>query len=108
MPSNAEIIYKELNHNGEYSKAVMKDGNKYNIIIIDGRDRNRCAKNSVDCLTDDGVIVFDNANLTIYNEAINLFSQQGFKRIDFIGMSPVTNHNNYTSIFYKENNCLGI
>jgi hypothetical protein len=108
MPSNAEIIYKQMTADGDYSKEVMKDGNKYNIIIIDGRDRNNCAKNSINGLTNDGIIVFDNSNLSIYKEAINLFFKEGFKRIDFIGMSPVTNHNNYTSIFYKDKNCLGI
>lgn len=108
MPKNAEIIYRELSLNGDYSKEILKNGSKYHIIIIDGRDRNNCAIKGINCLTDDGVIIFDNSNLPDYKDSMELFKNKGFKRIDFIGLSPVTNHNNYTSIFYKEDNCLGI
>lgn len=108
MPGNAEIIYRELTLNGDYSREVLKNESKYHIIIIDGRDRNNCAKNAVNSLTTDGVIIFDNANLPDYKESMNLFQSEGFKRIDFIGLSPVTNHNNYTSVFYRDYNCLGI
>ncbi len=108
MPKNAKIIYRELSLDGDYSKEVLNNGNKYHIIIIDGRDRNNCAKNGLNCLTNDGVIIFDNSNLLDYKESMDLFQNKGFKRIDFIGLSPVTNHNNYTSIFYREDNCLGI
>lgn len=108
MPLNAEIVYKELSVDGDYCREVMKKGVKYNIIIIDGRDRNNCVKNSINYLTEDGVIVFDNSDLASYKSSIDLLMSLGFKRIDFIGMSPVTSHNNCTSIFYKTNNCLEI
>jgi hypothetical protein len=105
---NVEIIHKELSEGGDYSKEVMRGGEKYDIIIIDGRDRNNCVKNSIDYLTDKGIIIFDNSNLPIYRSSIDFLSNHGFKKIDFIGMSPVTSHNNCTSIFYKTNNCLAI
>jgi hypothetical protein len=108
MPENASIIYRELSPNGDYSKEVTKDGNNYDIVIVDGRDRNNCTKNGINCLTGDGVIIFDNSDRPDYKESMDLFKDKGFKRIDFIGLSPVTNHNNYTSIFYREDNCLGI
>ena len=108
MPENASIIYRELSPNGDYSKEVTKDGNNYDIVIVDGRDRNNCTKNGINCLTGYGVIIFDNSDRPDYKESMDLFKDKGFKRIDFIGLSPVTNHNNYTSIFYREDNCLGI
>ncbi len=108
IPSNAKIVYKNLTSNGEYSKEVISTNKKYHIIIIDGRDRVNCIKNSINCLTDDGVIIFDNSDLIIYNEAIKLLKDYGFKKLDFFGMSPITPHTNCTSIFYKSNNCLNI
>jgi hypothetical protein len=55
-----------------------------------------------------GVIVFDNSNLPDYKESMDLFQNNGFKRIDFFGLSPVTPHTTCTSIFYKKENSLNI
>jgi len=108
MPDNALLIYKNLKYNGEYSKEILKHTEKFHIIIIDGRDRVNCIKNSLFFLTSDGLIVFDNSNLDEYREAIQLLNDNKFKRLDFWGLAPITAHNCCTSIFYKENNCLNI
>jgi len=108
LPANAEAIYCEVKYDGEYCRKVMMQNKEYSIIIIDGRDRVNCVKHSINCLSDDGVIVFDNSNLSQYSEANSFLISNGFKKIDFWGLSPVTGHNNCTSIFYKHNNCLDI
>lgn len=108
MPQNVKVVYQELEYNGEYSREVLKEDKRYHIIIIDGRDRVNCVKHSLNKLTEDGIIVFDNADLKDYTEGIELLKSSGFKRLDFFGMSPVTAHKNCTSIFYKQNNCLNI
>lgn len=108
LPQNAHIIFKRLDYNGEYCRSVNAENTKFNLIIIDGRDRINCIKCSVDSLAEDGVIIFDNADLPKYLEGINHLKDRGFKKIDFIGISPVTPHNNCTSVFYKYNNCLNI
>jgi len=108
MPENAKIIFKELVYGGAYSKSIFESNDKYHIVIVDGRDRVNCAKNAIDALTDDGVIVFDNSDRPQYEPALDYLHQKGFKRLDFHGLSPVTAHNNLTSIFYRENNCLKI
>jgi len=108
LPNNAKVVFKELMYDGEYSKAIFDENKKYNIIIIDGRDRANCVKNAIKSLSDDGIIVFDNAGLKQYQESIELIMLQKFRRIDFIGATPVIAHNNTTSIFYRNNNCLKI
>lgn len=108
LPHNAQILLKKLDYDGEYCKTVLHCDSKFNLIIIDGRDRVNCAKKSVECLTDDGVIIFDNSDRPQYAEGISFLIKQGFKKLDFIGLAPVTPHNNYTSVFYKQLNCLGI
>lgn len=105
---NVTVIYQPLEYNGEYCRKALMSNKKFTIIIIDGRDRINCAKNSISALTVDGIIIFDNSNLPQYSDGINFLMSVGFKKIDFIGLSPVTPHNNCTSIFYRELNCLNI
>ncbi len=107
-PGNAEIIFKELVYGGDYSKTVLENNKRYQIVIVDGRDRVNCAKNAVDALTSDGVIVFDNSDRPQYGPAFEFLRSKGFKQLDFHGLSPVTAHNNLTSIFYRGENCLNI
>jgi hypothetical protein len=108
IPGNCTIIFHELIEDGEYAKKILEDNIFYNIVIIDGRDRNNCAKYSVKKLADNGVIVFDNTHISEYNQSINALAQDGFKRLDFTGSQPIVAHGNTTTIFYRENNCLGI
>lgn len=81
---------------------------KYHIIIIDGRDRVNCIKNSIKCLKPEGVIVLDDSERTQYLEGIRFLLNEGFKKIDFWGISPGLSYKKSTTIFYTENNCLGI
>jgi hypothetical protein len=108
LAKNAEIIFKQLDSNGEYAKTALNRGTKFQIIIIDGRDRNNCVYQSVDALTEDGVFVFDNSQVPSYAESQQFLKQKGFRRIDFKGLCPSVAHSNTTSIFYKPNNCLNI
>jgi hypothetical protein len=108
LPENASAVFREIENGGSYSKEVLKERMKYDIIIIDGRDRVNCIFNSVDALADNGTIILDNSDRLQYKEGIAYLIDKGFRKIDLIGMSPVTSHNNHTSIFYRDNNCLNI
>jgi len=105
---NVEMIYCGLVRGGAYSKSAVTTGKKFNIIIVDGRDRVNCCKESVLSLTEDGVIVLDNSERPDYAEAFTFFKAKGFKHLPFTGMSPGVTTSNCTSVFYKSNNCLGI
>lgn len=108
LPANAKLIYIKSDIDGEYCRSVIKQNIKFNIIIIDGRDRINSIKFSVNQLTDDGIIVFDNSQIEKYKEGLNLLNSMNFKKIDFIGSLPIVSHDNQTSIFYRDNNCLNI
>jgi len=107
LPENAGIVYRELT-DGSYAKEVSAEAKKYNIVIIDGRDRNNCVYQTVNCLTADGVIIFDNTQVPEYASSIEYLLSNGFRKIDFIGPLPIAAHNNTTTIFYRSENCLGI
>lgn len=108
LPANAKLIYIKSDIDGEYCRSIIKQNSKFNIIIIDGRDRINSIKFSVNQLTDDGIIVFDNSQIEKYKEGLDLLYSMNFKKIDFIGSLPIVSHNNQTSIFYRNNNCLNI
>ena len=108
LPKNAKVVYRKLEYHGKYAEEIANYNKKFDIIIIDGRDRNYCAELAVKYLNDSGVVFFDNANLQIYVNGVNYLHKNGFKQIDFWGISPVTPHSTCTSLFYRTNNCLHI
>ena len=107
-PANAEMIFCELERDGEYAKKAALLGKKFDIIIVDGRDRVRCCKYSLGALTDNGVIVLDDSERDFYQPACDLLKEKGFKQISFSGISPGLFYEKATSVFYKPDNCLGI
>jgi hypothetical protein len=93
---------------GKYAQAVTTFEREFDIIVIDGRDRVNCAKNCLNGLKEDGVIIWDNSDRAIYQEGYDYLLNQGFKRLDFLGMGPIASHGWCTSVFYRVENCLGL
>lgn len=105
---NAEMIFCNLDKNGEYSRKASTIGEKFDIIIVDGRDRVNCCKHGVNALSEQGVLVLDDSERANYHEARSFLTGLGFKEISFSGISPGLFYEKATSVFYKPNNCLGI
>lgn len=106
---NNKIEYKLLSlETGLYQKEILNYKNEFDIIIIDGRKRVECGLNSLEALTEQGVIIFDNSDREDYKEAFDVFKTKGFKRIDFEGIAPGLVGGSVTSVFYRENNCFQI
>jgi hypothetical protein len=61
-----------------YVKAVQSTGEHYNIIIVDGRNRVKCANFAVDYLTSDGVLILDNSEREWYSKAKELSQRKRF------------------------------
>ena len=55
--------------------------------MIDGSHRNECAKVCVEILATDGFVIFDNLDSREFDESMSYFNQ-GFFRIDFLGLIP--------------------
>lgn len=107
-PTNAEILFVKLETNGDYCRTPLILNEKFDIIIVDGRDRVNCCKQCINALTEDGVVILDNTERSQYNEAIDFLLEKGFKHIPFTGIPPGVFIKNSTSLFYRSNNCLGI
>lgn len=107
-PENAEMIFCELQRDGDYCRMPVKLGEEFDIIIVDGRDRVNCCIQAVEALSPNGVIVLDDSERPNYRDAINYLTDKGFKQIPFSGISPGLFYYKSTTVFYKANNCLGI
>ncbi len=108
LPHNVKIIFVDFKPDSEYCRIILSQQEKYDIIIIDAVDRVRTIKNSINSLSEKGIIILDDSERKEYEEGINFLLSNGFKRIDFWGIAPCVLFKKCTSIFYKNNNCLGI
>src|SRR3989344_7035535 len=99
LPKNAELIYVPLGI--EYAQAILNSKQKFDVVMVDGRMRIECAKNSVSKLSAGGVIVWDNTDRDKYKPGIMHLKKAGFKTIDFVGMVPSSNKISKTTIFYR-------
>lgn len=108
VPANVDLHYAPLGDGGNYSRQILKYNNAFDIIMIDGRDRNACAKNALGALKEGGVILWDNSEREKYAEGQDYLRQNGFKRLDFTGLGPLNFYAWGTSLFYRSNNCFDI
>lgn len=81
---------------------------KADILIIDGTEREQCMNRSESIINDTGVIVLDDSFREEYKASIDVLINKGWKRLDFFGKMPTGFHDSQTTIFYRQNNCLGI
>jgi hypothetical protein len=112
IPNNVLFHYEPLEVGGKYcdyaniiSHIIKK---KFDIIVIDGRDRINCIKKCISALSEAGVIILDDSERTEYYEGVYFLTSFGWKRIDFYGISPGLCYKKCTTLFYRDKNCLGI
>ncbi|PRY77811.1 methyltransferase family protein [Yoonia maritima] len=69
----------------KYVNAIRKTGDRYDVIVIDGRARAACLHIAKTSLADGGIIVFDNSKRSRYQTAINV---SGLVACAFPGLTP--------------------
>jgi protein-L-isoaspartate O-methyltransferase len=108
MPYNVRLYYEELQYGGLYSQKAAEQNEKFDLIIVDGRDRVNCCYNSVASLSEKGVLVLDDSEREEYKDAVKFLFSNHFRKLDFWGISPGLFYNKCTSVFYKAHNILEI
>ncbi len=109
VPENVAIKYCELEYGGGYCAAILNEKKKFDIILIDGRDRVRCAQNAVLRLKERGIIIWDNSERESYKKGYEFLKEQGFKQFEISSLIyGLPGIEDFTSIFYKEDNLLGL
>lgn len=108
-PSNVRLIHEPSSENGGYAHAALAlVPLRFDVIVIDGEDRNHCARHAMPALTSGGVVLWDNSERPEYVAGFAELAQAGFRKLSFAGMCPVINTLNETSLFYRPDNVLGI
>lgn len=101
MPSNVELYLIE--DDLEYASAILEyEDHLFDVIIVDGSNRNQCAEFAISKVKDQGFIIFDNTDDHRHAEGVKKLLDSGFMKIDFYGMIPSYLYKNCTSIFFKD------
>jgi hypothetical protein len=108
LPKNAQVVFQSLENKEKYVQEVAQEGILYDLVIVDGRERNNCMKACLPCLSAQGVIVLDNAERESYLPARQLLAENGFKCLEFWGMPAGSAHNACTALYYREGNIFEI
>jgi len=108
LPENVTLRQIDLEYGGAYSGEIRKFSKAFDIVVVDGRDRVNCIRNSLNSLSERGVIILDDSNLPDYDDGSKFLHVAGFREIALEGMGPVMHTSKTTSIFYQSDNCLGI
>jgi predicted O-methyltransferase YrrM len=71
----------------------------WNVILIDAAYRLECLEAARNYLTQDGIILFDNADLDCYSKAPSLM--EGWSRLEFAGLGPGRKDATKTDAYYR-------
>jgi hypothetical protein len=106
LPNNAILYFEESK--SDYTQKIIETNDRVDVVIVDGQWRNECVNIAVEELDDNAVIILDNSNRDEYESAWAQLEESGYNHLRFEGMAPLLRNLTVTSVFYKENNCLGI
>jgi len=96
--SNATLLFFE-----SMTKYVSALQDAFDIILIDGDYRLACAKVAATKINNGGMIIVDNADdKGLGFEPAEYLSGLGFRRVDFVGFTPIIHNDNTTSFFWKQ------
>ena len=106
---NAGVHYIDLN--GPYVDAieVLGKGKKFDLVIVDGRERVACALKAFDFVTENGVVLLDDTHRKHYKDAFDFYKDKGWKALTFSGMKPTGFGTDQSTLFYRSGqNCLDL
>jgi hypothetical protein len=107
-PDNASILFTASIPKGKYSKAIEATNTTYDIVLVDGIERESCMVAGVKNLSDSGVIILDDSERESYRPVCQKIMSYGFRHIDFEGLKPLSGELSRATIFYRNGNCLGL
>lgn len=106
IPKNVEMIFQELEYDGDYCKTLRKLNETVDIIFVDGRDRVNCIKESAFSLNTGGIIILDDSERERYKETFDFLKENGFNYFSIDGISPGIFEFHKTTIFFKDDSLI--
>jgi len=102
---NVKLLLRPLGES--YSGAILETGSRYDLVLVDGRMRTRCAERALSVLSESGVILWDDSARERYADGMKALQDAGFRRLPIIGLKPAGFGSDESSFFYRPGNCLG-
>lgn len=93
---------------GSYSQELVRTGQRFDVVVIDGSCRVDCARVAPGALAPDGVVIFDDTNVEDYADGISALRRSGLVARHFPGFAPAIGHRKTTTAFLRHGNCLGL
>lgn len=108
LPPNASVLFVPDDVDGDYCRAIARSGDSFDVVVVDGKDRENCVKQSMQALSSRGVIVLDDSQRAKYAPAIAYAQENGYLTVDFEGLKPTESSWFRSTILYRRENCLGL
>jgi len=107
LPDNSTVTFCPSG-DAAYVDTISKQDKKFDVVVVDAEERVKCLLNAPDYLTDRGVIILDDAARPEYREGTEEMRSKGFRVLPLDGLKAGGINTYQTTIFYRDNNCLGI
>ena len=104
---NVQYIYRGLD--ADFHDVILEQEGSFDLVVVDGRDRVKCALNAIAKLSDNGVLLLDDSDRPAYAEIFNFYRKNGFKFLTFSGLKPRGFGSEQSTVFYRSSqNCLNL
>lgn len=94
-----------------YAQSLPFDAVDFDLVFVDGLDRNGCVERCLDATPPVKTVVVDNTDGRYDAElepTYRRFEDAGYRRVDFHGAALGSWRKTCTSVFYTDGNCLGL
>jgi hypothetical protein len=102
-PLNCDMLFED-NADG-YVNAIRSRGSRFDVIVIDGQTRLRCAQVAVDSLQEGGLIILDNSDWFPKTSAV--LRARDLIVVDLSGFGPINDYTSTTSLYFDRRFAVG-
>ena len=108
IPENVELVSTQPGPATAYCAPLASVHECFDVIFVDGRHRNEAFAIALDYLSPSGVIFLDDSHRPSYDLAFATAHASGLKHLHLEGHKPMSVDLYRTTLFYRDQNCLGI
>lgn len=100
--TNQQVLWRD---EGEiYENAILESEEKFDVIIVDGKRREKCCETALLRLSKGGMIILDDSDRINtseeYKKSVAILKSANLLQVDFYGFCPMNNYTKTTSVFF--------